>query len=69
MAKLIKFISSVLLLVVLLFISMPTSGYKVARVRYNKADSGFIFDTANIPEESETQQRPVIKFQSGEAVD
>lgn len=69
MAKLIKFISSVLLIIVLLFISMPTSGYEIARARYSKVESGFVFDTVNIQEESEIARRPVIEFESGEDVD
>lgn len=66
MAKLIKFISSVLLIIVLLCITIPTNGYKMARVRYNKAESGFVFDSVNIQEEQEIQRRPVIEFESGE---
>lgn len=69
MAKLIQFISSVLLTIVLLFISMPTSGYEMARVRHSKAENRFVFDTVNIQEESEIPRRPVIEFESGEDVD
>ncbi|KAJ6640278.1 hypothetical protein Bhyg_13028 [Pseudolycoriella hygida] len=58
MAKLIKFISSVLLIIVLIFISMPTSGHKMARVQYDKAESRFVFDAVRVVEESETQRQP-----------
>ncbi|KAG4079982.1 hypothetical protein HA402_006294 [Bradysia odoriphaga] len=69
MAKLIKFVSSVLLIIVLLFISMPTNGYKSARMRYNQTAGGFDFDSVNVPDESEQPHGPIIEFETGEDLD
>lgn len=66
MAKLIKFLSIVLLITVLLLISMPTNGYKGARMRYNKEKNGFVFDSVDIQDDSEISRRPIITLESDE---
>ncbi len=61
MAKLIKFVSSALFIIVLLFIVMPTNGYEIARMRYSKEKSGFVFDALSVQDGSEIPRRPTIE--------